>query len=60
MAIVISTEDDILMIERTQLIFIFNGRHYFYLVLKKEPIVTLSTCDGEYFPTASFVCHAIC
>nr|GFA82640.1 retrovirus-related Pol polyprotein from transposon TNT 1-94 [Tanacetum cinerariifolium] len=35
------------------------GNNAFTWSLKKQPIVTLSSCEAEYIATTSCVCHAI-
>ncbi|KAJ4976968.1 hypothetical protein NE237_002074 [Protea cynaroides] len=37
----------------------FMGDAVFTWTSKKQPIVTLSTCEAEYVATTSYVCHAI-
>ncbi|XP_038887044.1 secreted RxLR effector protein 161-like [Benincasa hispida] len=37
----------------------FIGETTFTWMSKKQPIITLSTCEAEYVVTTSYVCHAI-
>ncbi|GLT98426.1 hypothetical protein SLE2022_159310 [Rubroshorea leprosula] len=60
MATVIITRVVMLMIEEAPPAFCFSWVTLLSLgVQKKQPIVTLSTCEAEFVSAASCVCHAI-
>ncbi|XP_058782896.1 secreted RxLR effector protein 161-like [Vicia villosa] len=45
--------------KRTTIFVLFMGDTAFTWMLKKQPIVTLSTCEVEYVAATSCVCHAV-
>ena len=45
--------------KKTQPVFFFMGDYAVTWSLKKQSIVTLSTCKAEYIAATSCVCHAI-
>lgn len=53
--IVIVIEAEIWMIKRTPLALCFYGRYRIQLDLKKQPIMTLSTCEEEFVSTTSCI-----
>ena len=59
LAIMIVTRSETWMIEKVLLVLYYMGDLAFTWTSKKQPIVTLSTCEAKYVATTSSICHAI-